>query len=1009
MKYTLFIIALVIIIILYQYRKESFWIQSQSIPFGRQDQDVNSWDNLHQPSQSYRIPINPNFSTNWIDPNQIVTVGDCYQLLTPEQIKRIESSVIENFTNIRLPSGSSQLSPTYLLPEEESNLPFLSRDRAVVIESIPESNNTLSASDWTRITNTINEKIQNMPLDLSGSPGSRGSPGSPGLVGPIGPKGEPGLRGSTGPAGPKGDTGAPGVAGVSGAVGPAGPIGPKGEGAPGPKGDMGPVGPRGEVGPAGSIGPAGPAGPQGAPGRSYVLSQDESRNVTAYATGTPGIRGEPGPIGPAGSAGPAGAIGAPGPKGDKGDVGAVGPAGPIGESGLTQMVNQVGLVFQGLLNAEARLQQPESANQSQIVNDAITRKGLVIAGNKLGPNSSRNVYLDDNAIVAGDLDVGNHLTVKKRLGLMSEDKKYGSYMMLNNNNLSFYGGSIGNNSIISNFPADLMNLTAGNAKFNEINVGQGGILLNSNMSQMGMMVDNGSGKKLSGMTSALNGKVDIQAADRLRLSAGSLHNSGMMLDSTGNTYVGNWDTAMDPGIYDGSLNVRQVVNDKNALTIGHKTGMASMGFMSGNEMVGRFGFDSNGFQLKTKTGNGLMMNGDKLGVGVRPEMGVDIGGQNPSMRMARDGEGITMMISNDNAFQMRNVGSFGGLTLKEGKLGVNETNPAANLDVKGKVKLNGFILGKDGMVIESDGKRVGQMGASGNLGLQLGRDVMPNAMLSFGASNEYSKVNLNDDGSTDFPGMGSSGSNILMHTKNRDGAFGLYDSKNYDRNLMTVSGSGKMAIRSTIPKGDFCIENTCLNKSDLYEFLLNSKRFVGGDISKGFQSILGNETTEIKTRPSIERWNAFGAGGSTWIVWLKMDPSQSLINSILVRRSSSTPMGMILTGDGYVSGYVGAITRRIGTKSVRSLNNGTQFIQVAVVFEESDGYLLVKSYLNGLVAGTYSIPFNGAWNVSSGRAFYGSPTNSTATNLQIGQAAFFDMPVNDTTINQLYWAMLSAQ
>jgi len=306
MKYTLFIIALVIIIILYQYRKESFWIQSQSIPFGRQDQDVNSWDNLHQPSQSYRIPINPNFSTNWIDPNQIVTVGDCYQLLTPEQIKRIESSVIENFTNIRLPSGSSQLSPTYLLPEEESNLPFLSRDRAVVIESIPESNNTLSASDWTRITNTINEKIQNMPLDLSGSPGSRGSPGSPGLVGPIGPKGEPGLRGSTGPAGPKGDTGAPGVAGVAGAVGPAGPIGPKGEGAPGPKGDMGPVGPRGEVGPAGSIGPAGPAGPQGAPGRSYVLSQDESRNVTAYATGTPGIRGEPGPIGPAGSAGPAG-------------------------------------------------------------------------------------------------------------------------------------------------------------------------------------------------------------------------------------------------------------------------------------------------------------------------------------------------------------------------------------------------------------------------------------------------------------------------------------------------------------------------------------------------------------------------------------------------------------------------------------------------------------------------------------------------------------------------------
>ena len=1048
--YTILIVALVILLLWNRLQIEKFWLQTEPIPF-QKPSNTDPKKNQKLPSTSLNIPIAQTWtsaSTNWVNPNQIVSVDDCYQLLTPEQIKNIENSIVENFTDdssIRLPAGSQQVSPTYLMPDNTQSTPFLRKDKSIVLEPIQGSvstNSVLTPADWTRINNTLNKELNNVvPLHVANIPGRpgptglRGTTGAPGRMGPIGAPGSPG---EIGPAGP---VGAPGPIGLDGPAGPKGDIGPIG--APGPQGEKGIQGQKGDPGIQGAPGPAGPQGikgdqgligPVGLPGRNMTLTPEQAGQVSAITQGDPGIQGPQGAPGPVGPAGPAGS------KGDKGDIGAtgpqgeIGPAGPAGESGISSFINTIGIIFQGLLNSEDKLQQPTSSNQSQIVNDAIDRRGLVLRGNKLGPNGQSNVYIDDNAHVSNSMFVGNNLQVKNRIGMTSNANTYGSYMSMDDNSVAFRGGIISNGSFVDNFPADYVGIQARDGNFhNGIRVNDDSLYVDiskGERNQYGMNMDDGTGNfvftglRAYGANHADKGSVAISsqgASGKIQMSVQG--KNALQVKPSGTMYVGDWDTTNDDGVYDGSLNVKQVQKNKNALNVMNTQGTPNIHFMGANASLGNLLFDSDGLQVKTQ--NDKMMNFDaqgRLGLGGKPNATLDIMGDNPSMRMGRDsGNNVQFMMTNNNAFVMRDGNETKGLTIKGNKIGIMNDNPMASLDVDGTMAIRngGLLVDKNGFTVKDETKnqKVAEFsGENGNFGLQLPDNIKPSTLLSLGGKSG-SKINLHENGTNNYPGIGSSGDNVYMHLKNDAGSFGVYDTVERKNNLMTVSGDGRFGVRSADPRGDFCIEDTCINKKDLYEFILNNKRFIAADSGKGFLKLESNQSYRLMTVPIMNQtWNPFGSGGSSWFMWIKKPASFS--NSVLMRRQAENQMGIGVSSSGYLYGFIGmktvgdfdnGITQNVANfkqprKTINELLNSTEnLVQLGVVFVRLDNSVLVKMYVNGVLEWQYTTAFDAAWKLTPGELYYGSATNPANTSYEVGMATLFDLPFTDADMNQMYW------
>jgi hypothetical protein len=115
----------------------------------------------------------------------------------------------------------------------------------------------------------------------TGPTGVTGSTGPTGVTGPTGPQGNTGPTGpsgATGPTGQQGDTGPTGTTGTTGSIGPTGPQGYTGT--------TGPTGETGATGPTGPRGYTGPYGPTGLPGNLFNTSSTTAVTITPVQLST---------------------------------------------------------------------------------------------------------------------------------------------------------------------------------------------------------------------------------------------------------------------------------------------------------------------------------------------------------------------------------------------------------------------------------------------------------------------------------------------------------------------------------------------------------------------------------------------------------------------------------------------------------------------------------------------------------------------------------------------------
>lgn len=378
------------------------------------------------PPTVLNIPISPNWSqslTNWMNPNQLIPAQDCYSIISPEQIAKIRRSITENFED--LPPGTKVVGPIALLPEDKGKDAFFRKDKAIIIESTKNKSESartgsITPHEWTEINQNVGDMVKDQlhvfqnqnkkpPTLLRGSIGPRGNPGLPGNDGYAGEQGRPGPKGESGLEGPPGIIGPIGLRGTQGIPGPPGKLGI--QGIQGPRGDIGltgSVGIQGPEGPPGKNGGEGPPGEPGVPGQKVFLTSEESGRVTAYAQGLrgpkgdrglQGERGSPGLSGIQGIAGKDGIQGNPGEKGDRGERGIVGP------NGLLALNDSMNIHIDTHFDS-GRKKETYERQQSEIVNSMQgNMPGLILAGNHLGVNQSRNVYIHDNAHINGDINV----------------------------------------------------------------------------------------------------------------------------------------------------------------------------------------------------------------------------------------------------------------------------------------------------------------------------------------------------------------------------------------------------------------------------------------------------------------------------------------------------------------------------------------------------------------------------------------------------------------------------
>lgn len=391
------------------------------------------------PPFTIEIPISPNWDSkvaNWMNPNQLVPIRECRNIMTPEQVnsikndaKKLADETLEEFTvrehlenppveNTDVVTNSlRQVGPMMVIPQtQEDSKAFLNKDKAIILNPISDplinedEEGDLEArlrgawtKDMTKIASAYQQAKQGPkgdrgfqgPIGAQGSIGYRGPPGPMGYDGPVGTQGP---RGYPGPPGPMGFRGVQGVQGPRGEIGPEGPIGPIG-----PKGDPGRGAP-GAPGVTGATGMQGPEGAVGAPGRSVYLRPGQDDKITAYIQGPPGVRGPIGPAGEAGAQGDIGPQGDPGPQGPQGTKGEPGPKGEPGETGLSTIEEKRSLFIRNQLPTKDA---PLPLGAAGIVPLA---DRLAIIGSRT-ENGNGPVEIHDDLTVRGKGEVGGEWNI----------------------------------------------------------------------------------------------------------------------------------------------------------------------------------------------------------------------------------------------------------------------------------------------------------------------------------------------------------------------------------------------------------------------------------------------------------------------------------------------------------------------------------------------------------------------------------------------------------------------
>lgn len=1062
--YTILIIAIVIILLWRILRVEKFGIQDNSVHFNRITDRQNLLQKLsNPPAIQYQINVPSNISSglaNWVNPNTMVSAEDCYQILTPEQIQQIEKSVLENFENpkqqpINLPAGSKQTSPTFLIdfPQKDSSnkTPFLTKDKVIVLEQETtdkqQQKSLLTPNDMQIINNTIEEQVNNLMSAIPSQPGPQGLQGPrgfPGVAGPMGPVGNQGPVGYTGAQGPQGYVGNDGPMGPTGSIGPTGATGQIGAtGATGSQGMIGIMGPTGSQGIAGPRGPQGYQGEQGIqglpgfPGKSYYLTKDEADNVNAYIEGAPGLqglKGEPGTTGATGPVGPQGLIGYPGPVGPTGNAG---PAGPIGKSGLTDIINTIGILFKAMTQKEQDT--TSSANQSQIINDQYMNKGLRLVGNSLGDNGQGNVYLEDNAHVKRSLNVGGNTNLNGTLGIYTTENQQGSVFQVSPGNNKFNSNStlLLKSGTPNNNPAGNTTLNVNSGSFDSgLVAGNNTLYVNdyeNKRANLMMNLADSAGKtqslglNLQGQNSKNKGSVTLQSAGvigNIEMKTQGGKQKAMNIMPSGQILVGEWDTTNDAGVFDGALNVKQVKPKGSTLNLTSMTDSNNIHFMGSNASLGQVGFNNYGAFMNPQGSPDNAFVLDKqgnLGLGKKPQAKLDLSGKNANIRMS-DGNSLIEMGVN-NGFYLNDMNTKRGLNFANGNVGIGTTNPTTQLDLNGSmiIRNGNMLVDKQGFIFqnEKDKQKVLEL-KNNNVGIQIENNMNPQNMLSFGPNNTPTKINLYDNGEPYYPGVGSmTGRDVYVHLKDASGSFAVYDNNKNKNNLMTITGSGKFGIRNNNPSGDLCIDNTCLNKNDIYQMVLNNKLFMGADTNKGMVPIKEGVYFKISTIPRLSpTFEPIVNGGSTWFGWIGNVIQRNDIVILMTRQSTDT-MGLAIVNGSYVFGFVGldkddpkSLEKQVlGKMNVMKKSQTIQAIagaqsntiQIGVSFIYADTSVVMNMYVNGVKQWTNSVPFNPIWKLTPGDMFYGSPLNSNNQPINCGMTTFFGTPMSNNDVNQMYW------
>ena len=253
----------------------------------------------------------------------------------------------------------------------------------------------------------------------TGSVGTNGANGATGATGPSGQNGTNGLNGATGATGATGSAGTNGINGATGATGPSGQDGTNGlngaTGATGATGSAGTNGINGATGATGATGLAGTNGVNGATGATGSAGTNGVNGATGAtgSAGTNGINGVTGATGPSGqngtnglngATGATGATGSAGINGANGATGVTGPTGATGVTGASGSVNAWGLTgntgttpatnFIGTIDAQDFVTKTNSIEQMRVTSGGSVGIGTTLPGMKLDVVSTTDTAND---------------------------------------------------------------------------------------------------------------------------------------------------------------------------------------------------------------------------------------------------------------------------------------------------------------------------------------------------------------------------------------------------------------------------------------------------------------------------------------------------------------------------------------------------------------------------------------------------------------------------------------